>query len=139
MIKKGVSMEISGFISADYDGWATIDGKAFANLMYDFAKDHGVAFEHDEGLGGKKAFIKNCSISMYTSNDEVSFEEAQERFLESMLGFGGVFEMESNYTGYSEWTITGYDLDKCRLGGHDLNSILLSHKGEYANIRVECL
>lgn len=46
--------------------------------------------------------------------------------------------MESNYTGYSEWTITGYDLDKCTLGGHDINQILLSHIGEYANIRVEC-
>lgn len=45
--------------------------------------------------------------------------------------------MEANYVGYSEWTITGYDLEECTLGGHDLNSILLSHSGEYVNIYVD--
>ena len=75
---------------------------------------------------------------MYTSKKEMSIEEAEETFLDQMFGADGVYEMEANYTGYSEWTITGFDLDKCRLGGHDMNQILLSHAGEYANIRVEC-
>ncbi len=34
--------------------------------------------------------------------------------------------------------ISGF-IDKCMLGGHDLNRILLSHDGEYANILVEVL
>lgn len=131
-------MEISGFISSNYDGWATIGNTAFADYMYEFAENNGIAFEHDEGLGGQKAIIKNCNMVMYTSKEKMEFEEAQERFLNSMFGAKGIYEMESSYTGYSEWTITGYDLEKCTLGGHDINQILLSHIGEYANIRVEC-
>lgn len=131
-------MELSGFISADYNGWAMVGDVTFAQFMYSVAEDYGIAYKHDHGLGGKNAIIQNCSIVMYTSKEEVSFEEAEERFLDQMFGVDGVYEMEANYTGYSEWTITGFDLDKCRLGGHDLNQILLSHTGEFANIRIEC-
>lgn len=131
-------MEISGFISSNYDGWAMIGNTAFADYMYEFAENNGIAFEHDEGLGGKKAIIKNCSMVMYISNEKIEFEEAQERFLNSMFGANGIYEMESSYTGYSEYTITGYDLERCILGGHDINWILLSHIGKYVNIRVEC-
>ena len=132
-------MDISGFISSNYDGWATVGDIVFAEAMYKFAEENGIAFEHDEGLGGIRAVIKNCKIVMYTSNKEMGFEEAQEKFLNAIFASVGVYEMEANYTGYSEWTITGYDLDKCKLGGHDMNRILLSHSNEFANIRIECL
>lgn len=132
-------MDISGFISINYDGWATINEVPFAETMFQFAEKHGIAYEHEDGLGGKKSTIKNCRIVMYTSKNKMSFDEAQDKFLNYMFCADGVYEMEANYTGYSEWTIIGFDLDECRLGGHDMNQILLSHKGEYANIRVECL
>lgn len=132
-------MRISGFIASDYDGWATIDNIAFANIMYQIAEDNGIAYEHEEGLGGKRAVIKKCKMAMYTSKHVMSFDEAQNRFLDKMFSAEGVYEMDAEYTGYSEWTITGFDLDKCNLGGHNLNQILLSHIGEYANIEVECL
>ncbi len=131
--------ELSGFISRNYDGWATVGDIAFAEFMYRIAEDNGVACEHDDGLGGKRAVIERCKLEMYTSKRKMSFDEAQEKFLNRVFGFDGIYEMEANYTGYSEWTITGFDLDKCQLGGHDMNQILLSHSGEYANIRVECL
>ena len=131
---------ISGFISCDYNGWETIGGEGFATTMYRIADDEDTAcaYETEYGLGGKRAVIGRCKVVMYTSQKEITFDEAQERFLDEMFG-EGVFEMEANYTGYSEWTITGFDLDKCMLGGHDLNRILLSHDGEYANILVEVL
>lgn len=132
-------MRICGFINSNWDGWATIAGIAFADFMYEVAQSYGIAYEHDEGLGGRRAVIKNCKIVMYTSKKEMSFEEAQEKFLDTMFGVCDMYEMDSNYTGYSEWTITGFELDKCKLGDHDLNQILISHKGEYANIEVECL
>lgn len=131
-------MRICGFIDSNWDGWATIDGIPFAESMYEFAQLHGIAYKHGEGLGGKRAAIKNCKIMMYTSKKETTFKEAQEKFIYAMFSAYGVYEMDSNYVGYSEWTITGFDLAKCKLGGHDLNQILLSHKGEYANIEVEC-
>lgn len=133
-----ITVDLSGKISSNYDGWAVVGTKTFADFMYEVATDCGVAYEHEEELGGKRAVIPNCNIKMYTTKRVMSFEEAQEKFLEKMLGFDGTYEMEVNYTGYSEWTITGFDLDKCTLGGHDLNMILLNHFGEYANIRVEC-
>ena len=131
-------MELSGFVSSDYNGWATVGDVAFAEFMYGVAEEYGVAYEHECGLGGKRALIPSCNIVMYTSRKEMSFDEAEEKFLNQMFGVDGIYEMEANYTGYSEWTITGFDLDKCRLGGHDLNQILLRHTGEYANIRIEC-
>lgn len=135
-------MIISGRIDKDYDGLANIcqptyGCDTFADLMYDFAKEYGIAYEHDKGLGGWKAIIPNCSISMYFSDKEMTFEEAQEKFLEQMFDVSGVFEVRKDRVGYSEWTITGYDLKECELGGHDLNDILLDHVGEYVNICVE--
>lgn len=135
----GRKMNISGFISEDYNGWATIKDVPFAELMYELAEQHGITHEYDDGLGGKKALIKHCRITMYTSKKKMNFEEAMKKFCDCMFGVDGAYEMEANYTGYSEWTITGFDLDKCSLGGHDMNQILLSHKGKYANIRIECL
>lgn len=132
-------MRISGFIDVNYDGWATIDNVKFADIMYNIAKDNGFAYEYEWDLGGRRAGIKNCKIVMYTSKHEMTFDEAQSDFLNKMFGAEGMYEMHAAYTGYSEWTITGFDLEKCRLGGHDLNQILLSHIGEYANIEVECI
>lgn len=135
-------MIISGKIVRDYDGLATIgwsryDCKSFADWMYDFAESNGIAYRHSKGLGGWRATISNCSVSMYFSDEEMTYEEAQEKFLEQMFDASGVFEMRKNRVGYSEWTITGYNLEECELGGHDLNEILLAHEGEYVNICVE--
>lgn len=101
--------------------------------------EHGTAYRHNVFMGGERAFIENCKIVMYTSKKKMTFEEVQKQFLDEMFGACGGYEMEAYYSGYSEWTITGFDLETCRLGGHDLNQILLSHTGEYANIEVECL
>lgn len=135
-------MIISGRITRDYDGlaaigWNSYDYDSFADLMYDFAKENGIAYQHNNNLGGWRAVIPDCSISMYFSDEEMDFEKAQEKFLEQMFDASGVFEMRKDRVGYSEWTITGYDLRECVLGGHNLNDILLDHIGEYVNICVE--
>lgn len=129
--------ELSGFISRDWNGWAIIGDIAFAKFMNKLADKYGIAYEHEDGLGGQRAILKNCQIAMYTTKKVMSFNEAQEKFLVKLLGFSVLYEMEANYTGYSEFTITGYDLDKCCIGGHDINQILLDHVDEYVIIRVE--
>lgn len=63
-------MELSGFISSNHNGWAMIGGTAFADYMYEFAENNGIASEHDEGLGGREAIIKNCNMVMYTSKEK---------------------------------------------------------------------
>lgn len=132
------NMIISGYIDKNYDGWATINENAFADFMYEFSEDNhiGLAFETDNDLGGKRTIIPNCNISMYFSNEPMEFEKAQEKFLKNYFSGEGIYEMEANYVGYSEWTIIGFELDKCQLGGHNLNDILLSNIGKYVNIVV---
>lgn len=126
---------LSGFINKD-DGLAMVGNVVFADYMYKLAEEIGIAYQYNDNLGGERAFIPKCNISMYTSKEKISLEEAKENFLEYM--FNGDFNLDKENIGYSEWTITGYDLNKCHLGGHDINSILLSHKGEYVNITIEC-
>lgn len=93
-------MVLSGFVSSDHNGWVTIGDTTFAEFMYHVAGDYGVAYEYEHGLGGKEAVIPSCSITMYTSPKEVSFEKAEEQFLDQMFGVDGVYEMKANYTGY---------------------------------------
>ena len=129
--------ELTGKISMNSSDWAQVGETTFAEFMVGIAEKVGVAYDHEEGFGGQRAFISNCQISMYITKEEMSFEEAQEKFLNKLLGFSGPFEMETNYEGYSEFTILDYCLEECRIGGHDINKILLEHIGEYANIRIE--
>lgn len=40
------------------------------------------------------------------------------------------------YVGYSEYTITGLDLEDFVIGGHDLKQEFCSHIGEYCWIHI---
>lgn len=134
-------MYVSGVISKDYNGFAKVGENSFTNIMYDFARHTtgALAYYYEENLGGHAAIIPKCNIVMYFSKKEMSFEDAQINFLNTMFSGSGDFELKIDNIGYSEWTIIGYDLEKMHLGGHNLNDILLSHLGEYVNIRIETL
>lgn len=140
---------ISGVISNNYDGGINIGDEDFINIMYNFAESVGFVKRHNRGLGGKKAIIDNCNMRMYFTNKECELDEAEIALLVKLEVEGhlddhemkeelcGEFDMETRLTGYSEWTITGYNVETCTLGGHNLISILDSHIGEYVNIIVE--
>ena len=140
---------ISGIIGSDYNGNLTIGGRHFVDFMYDFADEVGFAAKHKKGLGGKKAFIHRCNMRMYFTNKECELDEAEIALLrklevegylddhEAKEEFSGDFDLMTRLTGYSEWTITGCDVETCTLGGHNLLDILSSHTGEYVNIVVE--
>lgn len=140
---------ISGIIKRNYNGDIDIGGDDFVDLMYDFADDVGFAKRHKKGLGGKKAFIYNCNMRMYFTNKECELDEAEIALLRKLEVEGyfdeheakeelhGDFDLMTRLTGYSEWTITGYNVETCTLGGHNLLNILGNHIGEYVNIIVE--
>lgn len=88
------------------------------------------------GLGGKRSVIENCSMRAYFTQDESSLYEAQMKLVNMM--YGGDMETKVSYVGYSEWTITGLDLDKFTIGGHDLTREFDSHMGEYMHLIIEC-
>jgi hypothetical protein len=67
------------------------------------------------------------SVNYYISNEEVTIEQAQERFLGKLYGIS----YADYYMHYSE--VTGYlwTDEELQIGGHDLLEELKSHKGEY--------
>lgn len=144
-----MTRHLQGIISSDWNGITTIGGQNFVDFMYEFADAVGFTKRHDKGLGGKKAFIDNCNMRMYFTNKECELDEAEVALLMKLEVEGyldehearevlcGDFNLMTRLTGYSEWTITGCDVETCTLGGHNLLSILCSHSGEYVNIVVE--
>lgn len=86
----------------------------------------------DGELGGKKTIIENANLRIWFSDKECSLEEAQMNF-DSFMETGELLT-EGHYVGYSEWTITGFNVDELRIGGHDLTSELSNHIGQYAHL-----
>lgn len=144
-----MTRHLQGYISSDWDGNTTIGGQSFVDFMYEFADEVGFANRHKKGLGGKKALIYNCNMRMYFTNKECLLDEAEVALLmklevegyldehEAREALCGDFNLMTRLTGYSEWTITGCDVETCTLGGHNLLNILNSHAGEYVNVIVE--
>lgn len=140
---------IKGFIERNFNGSIDIDGRDFVDIMYNFANDVGFAGRHNKGLGGERAVIDDCNMRMYFTNKYCELDDAELALLVKLEVEGyfeeheareelcGDFNLMTRLTGYSEWTITGYNVETCTLGGHDLLNILGNHIGEYVNIVVE--
>ena len=88
---------------------------------------------YDIGLGKDISYIPDCCMSIWYTNEECTFDEAQEALCNYLDGY---MTVEVAYQGYSEWTITGLDLEEFKIGGHDLEKELEDHIGEYCWIRI---
>lgn len=116
------------------DDWRSAD--SIVRKIEYYAESHGFLREKTKGLGGKQSIIQRCNMRAYFSKKECSLAEAQRRF--DALMYGGDLVTDTSYTGYSEWTITGMDVDEFTIGGHDLDNEFGSHIGEYVHIIIEC-
>lgn len=83
-------------------------------------------------LGHRRSHIDDCSVKLFFSDSKID-EELAEQLAEN---FDGDLYFETNLTGYSEYTITGMDVDTLEIGGHDLMGILESHFKEYFLLRI---
>lgn len=101
----------------------------------DFAKNHGIYNEYEDGLGGIRAILDNCNLRLYFTNKKCELEEAMMAL--DMFMFGGLLETNLEYEGYSEYTITGYDLSTFSIGGHSLFEEFSSHLGQYCHMIIE--
>lgn len=140
---------IQGLIKTGWDGNIEVGWSDFIDIMYDIAQADGWAMRHNKGLGGRRAIIDDCNIRMYFTDRECDLDEAEIALLTKLDGAGffddlgsreefeGEFNLLTKLTGYSEYTITGCNVETCTLGGHNLLDILGSHIGEYANIVIE--
>lgn len=89
----------------------------------------------DYGLGGMCAVHPHCRLRIWYSDFDGTLEEVMEQF--DMKLFGGKVESEYHQVGYSEYTITGIDVDNFTIGGHDLEMELSSHIGEFCHFILE--
>ena len=86
----------------------------------------------NRGLGEKITMISNANLCCWFSDEKCTLEEAQMNFDSYMLT--GNLLSQGHYTGYSEWTITGFYIDVIVIGGHDLKEEFGSHVGQYIHL-----
>ena len=106
------------------------------DMIEDFARENGMYGKHSKGLGGRLAYIEDCNLRIYFTDEECELEDAM--LAMDALMYGGDIKTKVSYCGYSEYTITGLDLEEFSIGGHDLESELRSHYGEYMHMIIEC-
>lgn len=137
-----------GKLERDYEGNIRIRKKdrwthsGLAEEIGDFIENTSNKLSHvyDEdiekhGLGYRICTSEeNIQLRYYISDTEInSREQIEEKYLEKILGS---IDIALENVGYSEYTITGYDLINFKLGGHDLEKIFSNHLGKYACIIV---
>lgn len=76
---------------------------------------------------------KQVSVRYYLSDKETSFEDAQTRFVEKLLGKIEV-EYRDNYSEYTGYLWTDENL---KVGGHDLMAELRNNVGKFLNLEIE--
>ena len=108
-------------------GWGNVIAEDVAKFL------NGTWYE--EGLGRRRAIHPQCRLRIWYSNFDGTLEEVMEQF--DMKLYGGEVESEYHQTGYSEYTITGIDIDTFSIGGHDLERELTSHIGEFCHFILE--
>ena len=111
-------------------------GTSIIESIERFADEYGLLGEHHKGLGGRKAYIDDCNMRAYFTDKECELEEAM--LAMDVIMYGGDIKTRVDWCGYSEWTITGLDLDEFSIGGHDLTWEFSSHSGKYCHLIIEC-
>lgn len=94
----------------------------------------GMKSRYDDyrSLGHRESHIDNCSVKLFFSDSKID-EELAGQLAEN---FDGDLYFETSLTGYSEYTITGMDIETLEIGGHNLLEILESHLKEYFLLRI---
>lgn len=141
-------LHLSGWLRTDYNGIICLSpsnpNESFSSRIYDrnlieeiedYANEYGMVGKHNQGLGGTRSIIDNCNLRIYFTDVECDLEEAM-MSLDNLM-YGGDLETKVTRVGYSEYTITGLDLNDFKIGGHDLHTELLDHYGEYCHFIIE--
>ena len=80
--------------------------------------------------------IRNVFFRFYECEYECSLEEAIKGHLQVLFGS---LSAQGQETGYSEYTIDGFDINTLRLGGHDIGDIIRGKKGKYLHILIDVI
>ncbi|MDP9675300.1 hypothetical protein J2W97_001283 [Paenibacillus jamilae] len=73
-------------------------------------------------------------VQIYLSNKEITYEEAIDYQILSSIG---ELDIQVDWVGYSELTISYFSTEHMTVGGHDIEKILSSYLGKYAIVNIE--
>lgn len=134
-----MELKITGYLSKDYNGVIGVSENKddFSSRVESIPEIIMNAFDYrktSKGLGGKYTYVKDVSMRIYYTEEECSLEEAEASVVDRLYGS---MEVDVRYVGYSEYTITGLELETFTIGGHNLERELESHIGDYCWIVIE--
>lgn len=153
-------IHIEGLIENKSDEWGTqieikqpgiswtdclaevIDTEIFEETGRTWSESHAKYDNEDYLIGVEiSSYIPNVAMRVYYSDKECSLEEAQTDFVLDSMGCLDIYQVA---TGYSEWTIMGYDTENFKLvsddgGEHDLNAIFAGLEGKYVHILIDAM
>lgn len=138
-------LHIEGYLKRNYDDICSVtdtldedywNTTSIIGMIEGYAEDNGFLREKTKGLGGTQSIIRNCNLRIYFTDTKCTLCQAQRRL--DALMYGGDLVTDVSKVGYSEYTITGLDLEEFTIGGHDLDMELGSHLGEYIHMIIEC-
>lgn len=135
---------IKGYLTTNYDGILSVkdddnywsSASSIIAEIESLANRNGFIRKKQTGLGGTQTFIKNCNMRAFFTEKETTL--AQAHLLLDAEIYGGDLVTDTSLCGYSEWTITGMNLDEFTIGGHDLKYEFGNHMGEYIHLILEC-
>ena len=135
---------IKGYLTTNDDGIPSVRSEenywcranSIITEIESYASRNGFIRKKQTGLGGTQTLIKRCNLRAFFTENETTLAQAQLLFDAEM--YGGELVTDTSYCGYSEWTITGMNLDEFAIGGHDLKREFNSHMGEYIHLIIEC-
>lgn len=131
-----MKLHLQGYLSFNND-FPFLDNVNIIDAIGNFADKMKKSELYDltRGLGGDGIKIPNCNLTLFFSNKKCSIEEAI--LMREVFVFGGEYNSEVSYEGYSEYTITTLLLDEFRIGGHNLLEELSCQIGRYVHFILE--
>lgn len=114
------------------EGWSdkiTLADELSGNcdVPYDFGTD-------DDVFEATLETFPEAIVQIYSSDTKKPLEQAKTDYLREILG--GVV-LEGSLEGYSEYTITGFNIERCWLGGHDIQRIIDAYDHKYLHILID--
>ncbi|MEK4427728.1 hypothetical protein MHB54_00560 [Paenibacillus sp. FSL M7-0802] len=134
------TIRVSGLISKDVEGillGCEVLGEYIVNeLTHEEFPKYGENRYCGEGNDGIWKIYNHplAFIQIYLSSKEITYEEAIDHQILSSIG---ELDIQVDWVGYSELTISYFSTEHLTVGGHDIEKILSSYIGKYAIVNVE--
>jgi len=131
------TIHLKGFLEDDSEGirfkgeYSSIANKISAKVSSNENSKHQ---PDDDYHTSTSVYLPKVFLQIYMSDFELTLEQAHEKQILASLG---ELDIYSEWYGYSEYTIEGFDLVNFTVGGHDLEGVLKNYIGKFVHIVIE--